>query len=246
MRTQVMSYGGGVQTVAMVVAVLEGRIGKPDMIVAADTGRERSTTWAYMNNVVNPALSVIGMTVEVAPHSLATVDLYAHNDDLLVPGFTATGKLPTFCSDEWKQRPIMRYLRAAGVKQCDVWIGFSADEEQRAKPAPTKWYQRRFPLLELGMNRADCRTIIEDFGWPLPSKSACYMCPNMTDVEWVDVRDNSPEDFQKAIELEQEIIEWDNVYLHSSCIPLDEVEFRPESTRVKQGHHQCSMGYCWV
>lgn len=35
------------------------------------------------------------MKVEIAPHTLATVDLYAGNGDLLLPVYTATGKLPT-------------------------------------------------------------------------------------------------------------------------------------------------------
>ena len=37
--------------------------------------------------------TLLGLTVEIAPHSLATVDIYAKNDDLLLPAFTESGKL---------------------------------------------------------------------------------------------------------------------------------------------------------
>ncbi len=53
----VMSYGGGKQTVAMVTLVLEGKLPKPDLIVFADTSREVKTTWDYLEQVVQPALS---------------------------------------------------------------------------------------------------------------------------------------------------------------------------------------------
>ena len=39
-RQQILSYGGGIQTAAMVVLALTGRLPLPDHIVMADTGRE--------------------------------------------------------------------------------------------------------------------------------------------------------------------------------------------------------------
>src|SRR5215207_8375625 len=151
-RTQILSYGGGVQTIAMIALIRQGRLPRPDMIVFANTGREKQSTWDYLDEIVQPALERAGMTVEIAPHSLATVDLNGHNGDLLIPVYTATGKLPTFCSTEWKQRVIMRYLRSRDVEQADVWIGFSMDESNRVEHArgDTGWYQRTFPLYERG------------------------------------------------------------------------------------------------
>ena len=93
-----LSYGGGKQTVALITLILEGKLPKPDLIVMADTGYEVSTTFEYMDKYVQPALKEIGLKVEIAEHSLATVDLY-RNNDLLLPVFTRMngriGKLPT-------------------------------------------------------------------------------------------------------------------------------------------------------
>jgi hypothetical protein len=86
----VLSYGGGRQTVAMCVLIEQGRLPRPDRIVIADTGREKSSTWEYLSEVVQPRMQHVGLTVEIAPRSLAYVDLYAHNGDLLLPVYTAT------------------------------------------------------------------------------------------------------------------------------------------------------------
>lgn len=191
------------------------------------------------------------MQVEIAPHSLATVDLYAHNGDLLLPVYTATGKLPTFCPVEWKQRVVMRYLKSKGVDQAEVWIGFSADEQDRVSALKSntslpKWYNRTTPLYDLGLTRADCIVIAKDYGWPLPPSSACWMCPNMDDSEWHEMRTNYPADFAKAVELEQEIREWDGeIYLHSSRQPLGQAAFNPGKYSRKEGRHQCSM-FCMI
>lgn len=244
---QVMSYGGGVQSVAMIVLGLQGRLPLPDKIIIADTGREKSSTWDYLAELVQPALAAVGRQVEIAPHSLAADDLHANNGDLLIPAYTSTGKLPTFCSSKWKERVIQRYLRQQGCEAAVCWIGYSQDEADRAnRKDELQWYTRRYPLLELGLTRADCRLIIESHGWPLPLKSACWMCPNQDDDGWAEMKLYSPEDFQRAIDLEKEIQEWDaDIWLHESRQPIAEVEFKPGRKRAKSGKYQCSFG-CFV
>ena len=247
-RIQILSYGGGVQTVAMVVLVLRGLIARPDHIVIADTSREKSSTWDYLDEIVQPALEAEGMRVEIAAHDLATVDLYAHNGDLLLPVYTETGKLPTFCSNEWKKRVVQRWLRSRNVQQCNVWVGFSTDEKTRWDAAnhDTGWYVRKFPLYEMGFSRADCLAVIQDYGWPEPHASACWMCPNMDDSEWYKMRRDYPADFAKAVELEAEIREWDgDVYLHSSRQPLALVDLDPNGHSRKESRYQCSFA-CMV
>ena len=245
MRSQILSYGGGWQTVAMIVLVLRGILPRPDHIVIADTSREKSSTWDYLEEMVQPALERAGLRVAIASHDLATVDLYSGNGDLLIPVYTETGKLPTFCSNEWKQRVIQRWLRAQGAQECNIWIGFSADEKSRVDRASGDEgkYIRTFPLFDLGLSRADCRVIIEDYGWPLPASSACWMCPNMDDVSWHAMKRDYPADFAKAVELEKEIQEWDAaIWLHDSRRPLVEVEFDADGHSNKTSRYQCSFG----
>jgi len=204
--TEILSYGGGTQTAAMCVLVAQGKLPRPDYVIAADTGREMPTTWEYADTHMRPLLAAVGLDLHIAPHDLATVDLYSGNADLLVPAYTDTGKLPTYCSNEWKQRVVRRYARQVLGCGTDMvnWIGFSLDEVKRIKGEEG----RRYPLIDLMLTKADCEHIITAAGLPLPRKSRCWMCPHQHNAEWREVRADAFL-WRQAIELDQEIRDMD-------------------------------------
>lgn len=249
---QVLSYGGGRQTVAMLLLIQQGRLPKPDRIVIADTGREKTSTWDYRAEVAEPIAQSIGLTIEIAPRELATVDLYAHNGDLLLPVYHPSGKLPAFCSTEWKRDVVRRYLRSTGIRRATMWIGYALDERRRYKPQQDDttgpWY-RSFPLIESALTKADCLEIIRAAGLPIPPPSSCWMCPNMTNEQWRQVRDEAPEDFARAVALDIEIRQENEaehgkpIWLHSSRKPLAEADLN-ENDR-KEGR-DCQLGMCFV
>ena len=244
MSTEILSYGGGTQTVAMCVLVAQGKLPKPDYVIASDTGREMPTTWEYAHKYMRPLLASVGLELHIAPHTLATVDLYSGNSDLLVPAYTDTGKLPTYCSNEWKQRVVHRYARQVLGTGTDLlnWIGFSLDEVKRIKNEDG----RRYPLVELMLTRADCEYIIDQAGFPLPRKSRCWMCPHQHNAEWREVRDN-PALWQQAIGLDQEIRDNDErggVYLHPQRVPLELADIDADDRR--EPNRQCAFGVCFV
>jgi hypothetical protein len=238
----VLSYGGGVQSVAMCLLTRSGVLPKPDYVVCADTSYEARSTWEYIERYMS------GFNIQLASHDLATVDLYGKNGDLLLPAYTAKGKLPTFCSNEWKRRVVMRWLRAKGVQECDMWIGFSMDEADRVKhnKEDEGWCKRKYPLLDLMLSRADCEQIILRAGQPLPFKSACHMCPHRTNSEWRHIRDNYPDQWLEAIEIDEEVREADlqgGVYLHRSRVPLAEADIEAEDDKRER---QCGLGFCFI
>jgi 3'-phosphoadenosine 5'-phosphosulfate sulfotransferase (PAPS reductase)/FAD synthetase len=248
-----MHYGGGRQTTAMLILVTQGKLSRPDRIVIADTGRENTSTWEYRKEVTQPLAQSIGLTIEIAPRSLAYVDLYAHNGDLLLPVYTLTGKLSAYCSTEWKQRVVRRYLKQQGIDSATAWIGYAIDERKRYTPnkedAAGPWY-RRFPLFELHLTKRDCMSIIERAGLPIPPPSACWMCANKRNEEWRYERDTYPADFERACQLDEEIREEDvargnsGVWLHHSRVPL-----REANIDVDEGYEvarQCGLGMCFV
>lgn len=243
---EVLSYGGGRQTVAYCVLIAQGKAPKPDRIVIANTGRENSSTWDYMAEVSIPLLATVGLEIEVAPHTLARVDLYAHNGDLLLPVYTETGKFTTFCSNEWKARVIHRYLKAKGIHGYTSLIGFALDEKKRIKSTEG----RRFPLVEMMLTKADCIQIILDAGYPLPPHSSCWMCPNKANEEWRYEREHYPDDFEQACILDEEIRAEDieaggsGVWLHHSRVPLREANLEVEDR--KGPSRQCGLGLCFV
>lgn len=232
MRTIIWSYGGGIQTIAILALIREGRLPVPQMAIMADTGRERSSTWRYLEQYALPIMEALGIEFHRASHDLATVDLYAGNGDLLMPVFTQTGKLRTYCSNEWKKFVVRRKLRALGYgpdKPVVEWLGMSLDEIHRMRQSDAQWIETHYPLIfDVPLRRIECETVIERAGLPLPSKSACWGCPHLQDREWLEIKEHDPDDFAKAIELDTELREADTmggVYLHKSRKPLSEVEF---------------------
>jgi hypothetical protein len=250
-RTQVWASGGGVQSAAIAALIVQGSLLPPDLAVIADTGREQSTTWTYMDEVISPALAAIDVLLHRVPaKDFATVDLYggADGNSLLIPAFTNQsgdiGKLPAYCSNEWKRRVVRRWATAQGVVAADMWLGISIDEMQRLSSSTGKWIHR-FVLVEQRMSRDDCVRLVERMGWPPAPRSSCWMCPNHTQEEWRDIKENKPDDWQAAIHFDRAMRERDPAsFLHSDCVPLDEADL-DERNGVLFGRG-CDSGHCFV
>ncbi len=245
---EAFSYGGGIQSVCLCVLVKKGAIRCPDLTMIADTGRERRTTWDYLENVIRPYMKGTGMEVEVIPHEMSRVDLYAKTGELLIPAYDAhEGRLATYCSGEWKRDVVERFLRSMGVKTCNCWIGYSVDELWRVKKDHRYWCRYTHPLIDRMINRRMCQTIIEEAGLPMPKKSRCWGCPHQSDDEWEEVR-NDPEDWKKAVELDEEIRasdERDGLFLYSGRVPLELANFTAKKGLVAPGR-PCETGHCWT
>lgn len=248
--TVILSYGGGVQTIAILVLVAEGKLPRPSLAIMADTGRERSSTWRYLEQYAMPLMERFGIEFYRAPHSLATVDLYSSGGDLLMPAYTGAGKLPTFCSVEWKRRVVRRQLRLLGYgpdQPVIEWLGMSLDEIHRMRHSDVQWVETHWPLVfDVPLRRVECETAIERFGLPVPRKSACWGCPRLNNEEWREIRDDDPDDWQQAIRLDAAIRQADTqggVYLHGSRLPLAEADI--DTAAAPLPLLECSHS-CWT
>ena len=246
MSYSVWMYGGGRQSACIAALIRKGILHAPDYACIADTGREKQSTWDYLRDVIQPALP---FKIHIVPKSeFATVDLWGGKDgkSLLIPAYTnesgIIGKMDNFCSNEWKTRVCDRWLKKTqGVKDYVSWIGFGLDEQRRwARLKISRGDAVHFPLVEKHPTRTyQAMRIVQQMGWPTPKHSSCYMCPNMGDPEWKDL---TPDEFEKACVLDEEIRLTDpNAFLHSSCVPLRQVNFN--STKES---NQCELGVCFV
>lgn len=249
-RVQLWSSGGGVQSAAIAALIVLGDL-RPDLCVIVDTEREQSTTWKYMDEVISPAFKKVGRVLHRVPKShFATVDLYGgkDGDTLLMPVFTnksgEIGKLPTYCSTEWKERVVKRWANAQGCEAVDMWIGISADEKHRMRSSSDGKWSYRHPLIERAMNRGDCEALVKRMGWPQPPRSSCWNCPNHTAQEWRDIKENKPEDWAQAVKFDAEIrLKDQNAFLHHDCVPLKDADLS-ERNGVLFNH--CDTGMCFV
>ena len=248
-RIQVWSCGGGTQSAAIAALIIQGKLPCPDLAVIVDTGREKQSTWDYLDRVVAFPLSKIGIELHrISKQRYATVDLYSPGSNtLLLPAFTSKvgeGKLTNWCSHEWKRRVLMRWLRDRGVECCDNWIGISCDEARRIRASSTKWFHHKYPLIDLRIWRSDCYRIVQEIGWPPPPRSSCWMCPNMADAEWREMKENYPADFAAAVAIEKELRQTDpHIFLHRSMKTIDQVDFTDYQEGLFDG---CASGHCFV
>lgn len=170
------------------------------------------------------------------------------------------GQVRRQCTSEYKIRPIERFIRrellglAPGQRtrkgtRITQLYGISLDEARRARRiqermGKTPWMKPEFPLLDRFMTRTDCRNWLRSFGVPheVP-RSACVFCPYKSDAEWSELKRSDPVGWQRAVEIDEALRRDGTVcnrgltqklFLHSSCQPLSEVEFKPATERDRQ------------
>lgn len=223
----VWSCGGGIQSTAMAILICKGMLPKPDYAIMTDCGWERQSTWDYVNNVIIPKLREIDLPLQIIRTTdYGDNDLY-DNNHLIIPAYRRDRdrviKFKTHCSNKWKVKPVKRWLKMQGIQRCENWIGISADEARRMKQSGYKWFQLRYPLIELDMDRAECLWTIGNADWPQPQRTSCLMCPHQNDKAWQLMRKTYPEDWARALEIEEEMRKRDpDIYLHRSLRPLNE------------------------
>ena len=230
---QVWSCGGGTQSGAIAAMIASGRLPMPDLCFMTDTGREKSGTWPFVDGFIRPQLRRVGLDLNVIKaESFGSISLFSASGDVLLPGFTSQngtgGKLSGYCSGRWKVDIGERYLRSLGIVTATNWIGISLDEMRRVRKQHRKWLSLAYPLIFIArMTRANCVDLIRSEGWTeeIPH-SACKMCPNMQDDEWLDMKVNWPSDFDEAVQMEREIQLVDpHFWMHPLCRPLDTIDF---------------------
>jgi len=258
----VFNYGGGRQSLAIVVLIMREVIPPPNRIIMANTSRETPGTFAYLAKYVQPVLAEKGLQVEVIPPREHYATTYGADDKPLIPMFSreeqagqlVDGKFSPFCTGNWKRDRMKTFLK--GCPKGDRWIGFAWDEQRRInrltagqEKKPDGWTYR-FPLAERMIETPECIRIVERFGFPTPKVSRCWLCPHQKNVEWREIRDQHPDLWEAACVEDEEQREQDlfrgglGVWLHHSRVPLREADI--ETDEDVPTVRQCSLGACFV
>ena len=189
---RVLSFGGGLQTTACAILMVQGKI-QADIVVFADTGGEKPDTYWYMEHYTEPLFATLGIPFHKIKKKdeggLSLYDWMWKYSDIPWVGSRQ-------CSAMFKRRPVTQFVGKEAIQM----IGFSADEAKRADKPIHK--DKVFPLIELGLSSTDCRRIIENYGWSIPLKSSCFFCPFQRFTEWNWLRGEYPELWEKALALE--------------------------------------------
>lgn len=200
MVLQVLSYGGGTQSTAMLLLALNGKIEAPDYVVFADTGSEMPHTYSLIE-IMKKKCEDAGIEFVTVAHHTPLHEQYLEREGLPVVGIRS-------CTSTWKIEPINRFMREkVGMGRGKVlacsWIGITTDERKRATPSNNQWTSRRYPLLDLHMSRDDCiHYCKEELGFVV-RKSGCFLCPYQHSSQWNKLKLENPELFDLALEMER-------------------------------------------
>jgi hypothetical protein len=107
------------------------------------------------------------------------------------------------CTDNFKRRPINKYVKTP----CFMFIGIDYGESHRATVSYEKGIEKRYPLVEDGIDRNGCEEIIKKHNLPIPPKSGCFVCPFQGNSQFIRLRREEPCIFRKAVDLEMSAIE---------------------------------------
>jgi hypothetical protein len=176
------------------------------------------------------------------------------------------GQLTRRCTREYKIAVVERAIRedVIGLQRgqrfpdgvtVHQYFGLSYDEPGRvvrskANARGLSWFNPHYPLFDIEMTRGDCE--IYNRGkvpHPVP-RSACLICPYRSDAEWVTMKRDSPEEFERACQVDDALrrpgaaVARDldaTLYLHASRTPLRDVDFQPPRTGKR---YTVEMGEC--
>lgn len=246
-----LSLGAGVQSSAMALMAAVGEITPmPSAAIFADTQAEPKSVYRWLawlkDKLPFPVYCVTKGSLEDTALDMKTTKDGRKFSKTDIPFFTrhddgSQGMIPhRSCTQDFKIAPIEKKAKEIadikrGEKKVRVtqWIGISLDEAQRMKPARKPWIANRFPLVEMRMRRSECLAWMDRNDYPSPPRSACVFCPFHGDSEWRRLKQEEPQEFERAIQFERRLqkikAESDNFdttpYLHSSRRPLDEIDF---------------------
>lgn len=269
MSLRVVSYGGGVQSTALLVLAAQRRIDFP-LFLMANVGddSEHPATLTYVRDVAMPYAEEHGIRLELLDKQRQgeTETLYKKltrtSKSVSIP-YRSTKDGPPMsrsCTAEFKIRVTGRRLRELGASAdapAIVALGISLDEISRANTTRREpWETVVYPLIAKGINtglqlrRSDCAQLIADAGLPVPPKSSCWFCPHHKLGVWADMRRTEPELFDRAADLESLLDAKSRragngpVFISRAGIPLREAIADNTATLFEDADNGCDSGWC--
>lgn len=130
------------------------------------------------------------------------------------------GKMTRHCTIDYKIIQMQNFVRwkllgyrkgertkAEDIQAHEMHIGFTSEEQQRIFDSKHKLFVNKFPMVEMGLVRADNYRYVKEY-WGLETKgSACLFCPFHTNYFFEDCKQNCKKDYDT-------IIDFDNMLEH--------------------------------
>ena len=166
----VISYGGGIQSTALVVLAMRERWAIDEIVYVDLVDAESPATREYVARF-RDWLRERGRDVTVIERNM-------YQDMLDNPGFTPVpwhGRREKFmlsrqCTRQYKVAPLQRYLYDRYPGECiRLMLGISVDEYHRMRDSSAARIEHVYPLVDRRLTRWRCREIVERAGLVVPS-----------------------------------------------------------------------------
>lgn len=203
---QVLSFGGGTQSSAMLLMVEKEMIPRPDIVIFSDTGSEEAYTLEHVHNVAKPYVeNVLKLPFLIVQAKKPLHVAYREKRTIPVIGIRS-------CTMNFKVYPQRRAMRQIvgpqnGFLLAECWLGITTDEaSRRVDESDVKWSRPIYPLLDTGegFTRRECIELLQEAGWEV-QKSGCWCCPYSRPSHWSKLKMRRPDLFQYAVEMEEEL-----------------------------------------
>jgi plasmid stability protein len=185
-----LSFGGGVQTGALLAMILEGDYERPDVVIFADPGWESKETYDFIQFCRDKCAEAKLPFITASAGNIRKDALTPGKRFASMPLHLATesgerrGMSRRQCTREYKvdavNRTLRNYFKYPKGKQIrppiENWLGISLDEVMRMKESRVASFVVRWPLIDLKMTRQDCLDYLAKKGWRKVAKSACIGC----------------------------------------------------------------------
>jgi len=254
----IFSFGGGVQSMAVLVLAAHGQL-RYDAFLFSNVGEDSESpdTLVYYREFAEPFAQQHDVQL-VELHGSRTLLHHIELSERWLPipvrmSNGAPGRRA--CTVDYKIRRIARWTKQQGAtpgQPAVVGVGISTDEWHRVSSRhDIPWETVEYPLIDRRLSRADCAALIRAEGLPVPPKSSCWFCPFHTPSHWRWLQASRSDLFDRCVALEAMLNERrgrigkDHVYLTRFGKPLIEA-FAGRQGLLFDGLDldNCESGYC--
>ena len=203
----VISHGGGVNSVAMAIKLIEKKI-PLDYIIFADTGAEMPETITYLQYFQKMYLDKTEYVTHVVKSKRGSLIEIAESQHI-IPRPASTRR--RWCTTESKIIPVRqasrKFMKDKKYHKVIMYVGFASDEAHRlsarGKREP-KYIEKCYPLIDLGITRQGCKDIIKEKGLFEPIKSGCFFCEFQSIQDWEKLYREKPDYYARAVQFEKQ------------------------------------------
>ena len=211
----IISISGGKDSSALAIYLKQKYPDRKFKYIFFDTGEELEDTYLYLNKLE----SNLNIKIEyIKPKKSFTEFLHDHNDYLPSPQ-------KRWCTIKMKIETFFDFMKKYKDKQIYNYVGIRADENREGLVPTEKNIITIMPFKEDGITLNDVKRILYENGIGLPkyyepikdkeigieyfrSRSGCYFCFFMRQIEWVWLLEKHPDKFKKAMEFEKIGYSW--------------------------------------